>query len=254
VVPPRRVLARLVLVGLAVQLLGNLSVQWAYGVVGLAITISTIFGVMLTASALMGYLFLQERVSVRSMAAIILLFAAIVLLCLDADDVNRAISIVKGTVAGSGQARLGVGAACLGGATYAVLSVVLRHTAGAGIPVTSIVFIVTGMGVLSMGSLSLGRLGWSQLAATPPEQLAWMLAAGGFNLIAFLAITKGLQLTTVVRASLLNASQVALGAIAGLVLFAEPMTRWLIFGVALTIAGMMLIDLPDEEETEAPGA
>jgi drug/metabolite transporter (DMT)-like permease len=253
-VPAPRILLRLVVVGLAVQLLGNLSVQWAYGVVGIAITISAIFGVMLTASAVMGFLFLGERVSIRSIAAIALLITAIALLRLGADDVNRAIAVVQETVGGSADTRLGVAAACLAGLMFATLAVVLRHTTAAGVPVASIVFVVTGMGVLSMGSLSLWRLGWNRLVATPPEHLAWMLAAGSFNLIAFLAITKGLQLTTVVRASLLNASQVALGAIAGILLFDEPLTRWLVLGVALTIVGMMLIDLPEQEETEPAGA
>jgi drug/metabolite transporter (DMT)-like permease len=247
-VPAPRVLLNLVVVGLAVQLLGNLSLQWAYGVVGIAISIPVVFGVMLTASALMGFLFLREPVSIRSTVAIALLIAAIVVLRLGADDVNQAITVVRETAGGSADTRLGVAAACLAGAMFATLAVVLRHVTATGVPVTSIVFVVTGMGVLSMGSLSLWRLGWSRLAATPPEHLAWMLAAGGFNLIAFLAITKGLQLTTVVRASLLNASQVSLGAIAGIVLFDEPLTRWLVLGVALTIMGMMLTDLPRKSE------
>jgi drug/metabolite transporter (DMT)-like permease len=248
--PP--VILSLVATGLGVQLLGNLSIQWAYGVVGIAITISAIFGVMLTASAMMGVVFLGERVSARSTAAIGLLIGAIALLSLGAEEVSQAISGVEDTAAGSLKTLLGVGAACLGGGMFAVLSIVVRRTASAGVPVTTIVFVVTGMGVVSMGSMSLWRLGWSRLAATPLEQLVWMLAAGTFNLIAFLAITKGLQFTTVVRANVLNASQVALGAIAGIIMFQEPLTRWLIVGVALTVVGMLLIDLP--EEAEAPGA
>jgi len=54
VLPPPRLLVALILTGLAVQLAGNLSVQWALGVVGLAITLSAIFGVMLAAAALFG--------------------------------------------------------------------------------------------------------------------------------------------------------------------------------------------------------
>jgi len=246
-VPAPRMLAALIATGLAVQLLGNLTLQWAYGVVGIAVAISAIFGVMLAASGLMGFLFLGERVSARSLAAMGLVIPAIAMLGLGADEVNRALAMVRQTVAGTSQSLLGLGAACVAGAMFALLSVVLRHAGATGVPVSSIVFVVTGMGVLSMGSLSLFRLGWRRLLATPPEQLAWMLAAGGFNLLAFLAITKGLQLTAVVRANLLNASQVAMGALAGILLFGEPLTGWLIGGITLTVAGMLLIDLREEQ-------
>jgi drug/metabolite transporter (DMT)-like permease len=124
---------------------------------------------------------------------------------------------------------------------FAALSTVVRFTASARVPVTTIVFVITGMGVLSLGSLSVGRLGVQTLLDTAPNQLAWMLAAGAFNLVAFLAITKGLQLTTVVRANVLNASQVAMAALAGMMLFQEPRNIWVVWGIALAIAGILLI-------------
>ena len=246
VLPPWRTLFALVLTGLAVQLAGNLSVQWAFGVVGLAITIPAVFGIMLTASAAFGLVFLGERVSARSAAAIALLIASIVLLNVGAGAASQAIAAVSR--AGSGPARvlLGVGAACVGGLMFAALSTVIRSTAAARVPVTTIVFVITGMGVLSLGCLSIWRLGADTLLRTEPGQLAWMLAAGSFNLIAFLAITKGLQLTTVVHASVLNASQVAMAAVAGVALFAESLNGWLMLGIGLTIAGIFLIRGPSE--------
>ena len=78
-----------------------------------------------------------------------------------------------------------------------------------------------------------------------------MLAAGTLNLIGFLGITKGLELTTVVRANLLNASQVAMAAVAGTLLFGEPFTRWLFAGVCLTIVGVVLIDRPNRGHRDA---
>jgi len=104
------------------------------------------------------------------------------------------------------------------------------------------------MAVVSLGPLSVYRLGIAQLASTPTEQFGWMLAAGGFNLVAFLAISKGLQLTTVVHANVLNASQVAMAVVAGWIFFKESMNLWLILGVALTILGIILIDRPADEE------
>ena len=103
------------------------------------------------------------------------------------------------------------------------------------------------MGVISLGPLSLWQLGIEGWGQTPPGDFVIMLLAGGFNLIAFLAISKGLQLTTIVHANVLNASQVAMAAVAGLLLFAEQPSPQLVLGICLTIVGMMLIDRPTSE-------
>ena len=267
VLPPPRVLLALVLVGLAVQLAGNLPVQWAYGVVGLAITVPAIFGVMLTASAAFGLAFLGERVSARSITAIGLLIGSIVLLGLGVaagdESTTDAAETAVAQAAPSGEAQtpsapgwvfLGVAAGCLGGLMYAILSTVIRSTAAARVPVTTIVFVITGMGVLSLGGLSTWRLGIETLIHTDPRQFKWMLAAGSFNLIAFLAITKGLHLTTVVHANVLNASQVAMAAVAGVLIFDEAVNPWLAFGISMTIVGVILIGRPSDHDQEVTGA
>jgi drug/metabolite transporter (DMT)-like permease len=277
VLPPHpegtRLLALLILVGLANQVGANLGLQWALGVVGLAVSTPVVFGVMLTASALLGLGFLGERVSRRSILAIGLLLGALVLLgaatyatCQSGAPGGGA-ELRPRTVFPEGSLKLepshpppdsrlagplllalGIGAPCLAGAIYAVLTTTIRHAVTSAVPIGTIVFITTLMGVLSLGPLSAYRLGARQLAATPPEQIAWMAAAGILNLIAFLAITKGLHLTTVVHANVLNASQVAMAAVAGTLIFAEPRTPWLLAGVGLTILGVVLIDRPEQSD------
>jgi len=242
--PSLRALAALVLVGLCVQLVANLGVQWALGIVGLAVTIPAIFGVMLTASAVLGRILLGERVSMRSAGAIALLIVALVLLGLSANAAGRSIAASGQTAPGPLLVALALAAGCMAGAVYAVLTITIRRAVTGSAHFTAVVFVITGMGVLSLGPISAGRLGIDTLAATPPDHFAWMLAAGTFNLIAFVAITKGLQLTTVVHANVLNASQVAMAAIAGLMIFDEPPNSWMILGVCLTVAGVMLIDRP----------
>jgi len=260
VLPPHpegtRLLALLILVGLANQVGANLGAQWALGVVGLAVSTPVIFGVMLTASALLGLGFLGERVSRRSILAIGLLLAAIVLLgaatyatCpADTPQATQASGALDSHQAGPMLLALSIGAPCLAGAIYAVLTTTIRHAVTSAVPIGTIVFITTLMGVLSLGPLSAYRLGAQQLLATPPGQIAWMAVAGILNLIAFLAITKGLQLTTVVHANVLNASQVAMAAVAGTLIFAEPRTPWLLAGVGLTILGVVLIDRPEQSD------
>jgi drug/metabolite transporter (DMT)-like permease len=232
----------LLLLGLAVQLLGNLPSQWSYGIVGMAIVIAANVGTMLAASAAMGWLFLGERVSRRSIVAIALLLASLGLLVLGAEAAGRQISpesspwIIAAAVAGP----------CFAGVIYALLSIAIRHNVTRDTRISVVIFSVTVMGVLSLGPISVHQLGVEELLQTPPEQYAWMYAAGFFNLLGFVAITKGLQLTTVVHANVLNASQVALAAMAGIMLFNEPRNPWLMLGVGLTALGVVLIDRPRE--------
>ena len=100
------------------------------------------------------------------------------------------------------------------------------------------------MGMLTLWPMSFLQVGTASMLATPPKALAWMLAAGVFNLIGFLGIAKGLELTTVVHANVLNASQVAMCAVVGMAFFQESGSSWLISGVILTLLGIMLIDRP----------
>ncbi len=237
--PRARALVPLVLVGLATQLVANLGVIWALGVVGLAVTIPAALGVSLAGSAILGRIFLGERVSPRSALAVALLIAAIVLLKMGADRGTLA------AAAGPFKAALAVGVACLAGATYAILSVTIRHCVTRDVSSKAVVFIVTGMGVLTLGPLSLWQLGVQGVLDTPRNDLAIMLLSGALNLIAFLAITKGLQLTTIVRVNVLNASQVAMAAVAGPLFFPEEPSLQLVVGICLTIAGTLLIDRAD---------
>ena len=240
-------LAVLAAVGLAVQMGANLGLQWAFGVVGLAVAIPAVFSAMLTASGLLGWLILGERVSGRSIRAIGLLLVSLVFLGLAARAAGKSVAEGGGPL----WFTLGVAAGCMAGTIFAVLTITIRSNAARATPMSVILFTTTLMGVISLGPLSLIRLGVEGLAATTAVEAAWMLAAGTCNLIAFLAITKGLHLTTVLHANVLNASQVAMAALAGLLFFDEPLTFWLVLGVLLTITGVAAIDRPEETDQYA---
>ncbi len=75
-----------------------------------------------------------------------------------------------------------------------------------------------------------------------------MAVAGVCNLVGFVALNKGLQLTTLVRANTLNASQVAMAALAGVLLFQESPSVWLLAGVSLTIVGIFFMDAPSASQ------
>ena len=58
----RRALISLILAGLLGQFCGNLSIQFALRIVGLAVTVPIVFGTLLVSSALMGRIVLSERI------------------------------------------------------------------------------------------------------------------------------------------------------------------------------------------------
>ena len=65
-----------------------------------------------------------------------------------------------------------------------------------------------------------------------------MYAAGACNLVAFLSLVRGLQLTALHINMLNNAGQVTLAAAGGVVVFHEACNVWLTLGVGLMIAAI----------------
>ncbi len=246
--PAKKEVAILIAVGLAVQFVGNLGLLWSMGKIGLAVSIPTNSGTQLLICALFGRIILGERVTFRSAMALGMLIVALVLLGFGAEAAGRAMAaadspMVPKTIA------LAVAASCLAGVVYAGLSIAMRRSANIALPQTTLLFIVAGMGVAAMWPLSFYRVGAAGLLATPPKTFAWMLSAGVFNLIGFFGFAKGLQLTSVVHASVLNASQVAMCAVVGMIYFQEPQNPWLLLGVFTTIFGIMLMDRPPAADT-----
>ena len=63
---------------------------------------------------------------------------------------------------------------------------------------------------------------------------------------------------TVTRVNLLNASQTAMAAFAGVLCFGEQLTVWLLCGTALTIGGLFLMEkkratIPNSSLTQSTG-
>jgi drug/metabolite transporter (DMT)-like permease len=247
VVPRRRTLAMLVAVGLAVEVVANVGWLWALGVVGLAVAISADFGTMLIASAVLGRAMLGEHVSPRTMYALGMLLLAIVVLSCGAGEVSRSVAANPGTL----PIALAIAMVCLAGVIYAVLGTAMRHSLTGTTSLSIVLFIIPFIGTLSLGPITYCRFGVQPLLNTPWEQYGWMLAAGIMNLVAFLAIGRGLQLATLVRVNMLNVSQVAMASIGGILWFHEKSNIWLLLGIGLTIAGIFVMDgAPNQQITD----
>jgi drug/metabolite transporter, DME family len=247
--PPKREVGILIAVGLVVQLIGNLGMLWAMGKIGLAVTIPTNSGIQLLVCALFGRIILGEHVTFRSAMALGLLMIALVLLGLGAEAAGRAMASVDSPSISTTIA-LAVAASCLAGVSYASLSISMRRSSNLQIAQSTLLFIVAGIGVATMWPISCYRMGVTGMLATfSSSTFVWMFGAGVFNLIGFFGFAKGLQLTSVVHASVLNASQVAMSAVVGIICFQEPRNPWLVLGVIVTLLGILLIDRPPASDT-----
>jgi drug/metabolite transporter (DMT)-like permease len=245
--PPWKEIGILVAVGLAVQMIGNLGILWAMGKVGLAVTIPTSSGMQLLACALGGRFLFGERLTVRSCVALGLLAIALIFLGMGAETAGKSNAIGQSA---SSIILFAVVASCLAGISYASLSIAMRRISNMAIPQTSLLFLVAGMGVATMWPLSFYRMGAAAMLDTvSTPAFLWLIAASAFNLIGFFGFAKGLQLTSVVHASVLNASQVAMSAIVGILYFNEPRNLWLALGIIVTVFGITLIDRPSVSET-----
>jgi drug/metabolite transporter (DMT)-like permease len=183
--------------------------------------------------------FLHERINLTTALAIGVLLLAIAVLSFGAEEAR--VQVLERATANLWQLLQGVMAAALSGVAYSVLNVVIRYSVqrGATLPVTLVT--VSVMGLISLGLLSWQRIGVAGMLQTSPRDLVMMLLGGLCNTIAFVALTKCLQLTSVVYANVLNAGQAALAALAGVLIFREPATVGLTCGVGLTILGLVIL-------------
>jgi len=137
-----------------------------------------------------------------------------------------------------------IAVACLAGLVYAATGAALRKILIGGFPLAVVLFVVPAVGAAALAPISLYRLGLSGILETRLPDLGIMAAAGVLNLLAYLACLQGLRLISVLNANVLSASQVAMAAVAGFVLFGEQAGLGLTLGVVLTVIGMILSKPP----------
>jgi drug/metabolite transporter (DMT)-like permease len=195
---------------------------------------------MIVCGAWLGWWFLGERVTWRTIASMIVLLAAVTVLSLGAPGAQA--SLDKAAAAGPWRVVAGIVAACASGFAYAALGVAIRNAARHGAPTTSSLVTVGVVGMLTLFPLSFVRISPAEMAATSAHDWVAMLGAGVANAAAFFALVKSLQMTSIAHVNAVNATQAAMAAGAGVVLFGEPLSAALGLGIVLTAAGLMLMD------------
>jgi drug/metabolite transporter, DME family len=227
----------LILSGLLMQVGGNLLFQYALSLGGLALTVSLCFAGLIIAGAAGGRLMLKEAVPLRTLVAMALLIAAVFVLQGGAE----AATSVMHRDASRWAAAQAVFWACLSGACFGLGGVAIRHSmTGAGTLAGTVAPIAT-VGLVVPPMIAAGLLGLDGLAAIEPRVHAATLLAGTFNAIGFFAVSAAMARIPLTRVNLINSSQAALCAIAGVTWFGEPMNRWVVAGTVLTMVSFVIL-------------
>ena len=257
-----REIGLLVVTSLCVQLFGNVGFQWSLSVLGLVIAVPMVLGTMLVGGALVGKLLLKEPVGQQKTLAIIILIIATFALTYSAQSTGGSELVASETKSGgpnAGVVILAVLANFASGIAYAFLGAMIRRAMQFGMPASSTLFVLSGVGTVFLATWTLMRIGWSGMLATPAADMTPMLVAGIFNALAFFAMAKSLQRISVLYVQMLSASQAAMAAAAGWIMFQEPVTTSAIVGLVLTAMGLIVAGhrrraakLPSAPSLESP--
>lgn len=237
-----RMIPRFLAAALVGQFVGNSAFQFALGMIGLAIAVPITLGTMIIGSAILGRMMLHEPVRLRTWVAMLVLIASVFVLSLpqNAVPIEEAVGVVQ---EGESASRVVVGSFCAAasGLAYSLFGVVLRQAMVGGLSAPLAMFISGLVGTISLWSVTLVTLGMDSIAAVTFDDWGLMLIAGMLNLMAFVALTTSLKSLPVVAVNLINASQVAMAAVGGILVFAEPITAPLIIGISLTLLGLGIL-------------
>jgi drug/metabolite transporter, DME family len=230
----------LIVSGLIMSVIGNGSYQAALALGGLTVTLPAMTSASIWGSALGGWLLVGERLSRRSVFGLLLLVASLPLLTISGGG-------------GVGPAWLGALAGATAGLSYGIANVVIRRTTVLsklphGLTVTPVVT----AGLIGLIVAVLATDGLDAIFRLDPLTLGSVLVAGAFNALAFISLAKALTLLPVSRVGSLAATQTALSAVGGILIFAEPLTAWVGLGLVLSVVGVILAQQrPSSKQTSS---
>ena len=240
--PSLKAIGILSLVAVVTHLFGNVCFQWSLNKIGIGIAVPLCLGMAIISGAVIDGTFMDAKPSGRTIVSMCFLIVAVIVLSLGGET---AFETLKDDIAAVDVSRsllgLGIISVVVAGIIYGAFGAVIKTAGRRGISQPMIMLIISAAGILFLYALSYQR----DVFDAPENLGAWnigrMLLAGLCNAIAFVALVAALQLLPVTNVNLFNASQAAFVAIAGVLIFAEPASPWMIAGILLTVAGLMIM-------------
>ncbi|QDU77893.1 EamA-like transporter family protein [Bremerella volcania] len=248
----------LIVAAIISQLLGNAMLQWSFGVVGVAMSVPLCLGTMIVVGVMVSNWLLEESLTRWQRWGTASLVLALITLSLAGRGAVQ--SVVEDA---SGWLMIGAGivAPMLAGISYAFLSVAIRRGVSGEVSMFMTTSLICAVGIAILGPLSLYTTGLEEMALTTWSQYGVLLIAGLLNAAAFVALTLSFRYAPVIVGNAANSLQNPLSALAGVILFHEAYSINLIFGVVLTVLGVVMMGLrerplpePSEEIQEIKSA
>ena len=230
------------------QVLGNITYIWLFDMAGIAIALSCVWTGGLFSAQTFDLVCLKERFNVRTFIGLSIVLAAIC--CIGIGLGLSSNTLTSLSQYGAGAIALvilgGLLVGIMNSSTMASVRVAHKNSVPFWVPI----LLVPGSGTIVLGTLSWMEHGSGIFTALTYEQFGVALVAGIANLIAFAALVKGLGTTSLAYMNLLNASQVALGALAGILWFKELWNGFIIAGILLTIVAILTAKQKDDSESK----
>jgi drug/metabolite transporter, DME family len=254
----------LLLSALAGQIGGNVLFQVGLGYVGLAISVPINIAANIVGGAIGGRWLLGEPFTWRMQLSTALMVLATVTLSVAhaqqplpsqqpltlpqptvqqqsvAIESNRAASVAPLGSSSIGISIAGVVMQVVSGFSYGLYGVGLRRSLKSySTPV--VLGFMSSFGLLTLGAIGIGQIGWSGLTSIAASKWWVMIGLGIINATAFVLMAQALKRLSVTIVSLLGASQTAISAAAGPLIFREPFGGLLVVGVLLTVIGLVVL-------------
>ena len=240
--PSLKAIAVLSLVAVVTHLFGNVGFQWSLDKIGIGIAVPLCLGMAIISGAVIDGMFMDAKPSGRTIVSMCFLIVSVIVLSLGGETAFEALKdeITSVDVSHS-LLGLGIVSVVVAGIIYGAFGAVIKTAGRRGISQPTIMLIISAAGILFLLALSYQQDVFIAAKNLDAWNIGRMLMAGLCNTIAFVALVAALQLLPVTNVNLFNASQAAFGAIAGVLIFDEPASPWMIAGILLTVVGLIIM-------------
>ena len=192
--------------------------------------------------ALVDWWFLKDKPSRRTILSMMILITAVIVLSTGGKEAFAQLKVALDDPDSNPYLlALAVGAVIISGVNYGFFGAVIKVVGNRGVSQPAIMTIISITGFLFLLVISAFNGAWEVHHNLEVGNLLQMILAGVCNAVAFVALVSAIKILSVTRYNLVNASQAALGAITGAVIFYEPVSGWMVGGIFLTVIGLLVM-------------
>ncbi|MDO4550756.1 MAG: DMT family transporter [Planctomycetia bacterium] len=263
-------------ISVCVQCVGNVSLQYAFRILGLAVSVAGNWVGLLLCMPVLAYGMLGEKLSRRLILSLVVIFVAMIFLTVgtkqresyggkyssqktfssERESCGKVVSETEdfkkqeretGEISESLAVRVFLLVFIVGGINAASYTYI-RFMEKSGVSPLLPVILLPGTGYVVLSLYDFFQNGFTTYAAFSGMEYFWIYSSGFANLLAFIFLTLGLKYLSAVKVSILNISQLLLAPIAGYLIFCERINGSILVGMVLMILGILAANVQKQDE------